>query len=761
MRTQRMLKVTAALAVVAGFAGGMQGAAGAQTITPSGGLTITSGPVCSGDPAGQTSPVSITLPASSVNDKVDVALLLDDTGSFSGQWASVASTFSSVVDQLQADLPSISMGFGVSMFKDYGGAWSAQDGDSASSRPFILNQPIVTAGTAGGIGALGTLISNAVGLASQLPGNGGDGPETDLEGLEQLATGTGLDGNGNGSTLDSGPAGASSTQQTPGTSGDVPAFSSNVLPTSGTLGGIGWRPGALHLVIVATDTVTVAAFAGGSPIPTTITSTNGDSEPSANFAATSVTPGSDRFGYVADTTDPATNSVEGAVAPVGSATVQGTINALNSLGIRVIGMGPGAAPTSAEGPTGNESVWMSSVARLTGATNSEGAPLVFSTLGSSSELATAIVNNVETSATRPVTVGTTTSTLPAGVVSVTPSPTTVADVGPGGTASFDLTIKGDGSPIGGSFDVNFVDTGSGAQLGMLAVSINCLTAGPATPEGYRLLGGDGGIFDYGAAVFYGSTGSDLSACPPVTTDRIMPDGSCWSMATTADGKGYWILNASTGTIVDFGDAGSYGSPQASFAGVARDLVPTFLGIASTSDGKGYWVLELPPSGVAKVVPYGDATSIGDATTIPGSPSHVGVPVGIAATPDGKGYWIVESDGGVFAFGDAGFFGSMGGHPLNEPVVGIAATPDGKGYWLTATDGGVFAFGDAVFGGSMGGQTLAAPVSGIAADPTGGYWLSARDGGVFALGGAPYLGSMGGQPLNQGIFAVEAANLPAA
>jgi hypothetical protein len=29
-------------------------------------------------------------------------------------------------------------------------------------------------------------------------------------------------------------------------------------------------------------------------------------------------------------------------------------------------------------------------------------------------------------------------------------------------------------------------------------------------------------------------------------------------------------------------------------------------------------------------------------------------------PDGKGYWLVASDGGVFTFGDAGFFGSVPG-----------------------------------------------------------------------------------------------------
>jgi hypothetical protein len=36
---------------------------------------------------------------------------------------------------------------------------------------------------------------------------------------------------------------------------------------------------------------------------------------------------------------------------------------------------------------------------------------------------------------------------------------------------------------------------------------------------------------------------------------------------------------------------------------------------------------------------------------------------MAATPSGKGYWLVAADGGVFSFGDAGFFGSEGGKPL--------------------------------------------------------------------------------------------------
>jgi hypothetical protein len=129
---------------------------------------------------------------------------------------------------------------------------------------------------------------------------------------------------------------------------------------------------------------------------------------------------------------------------------------------------------------------------------------------------------------------------------------------------------------------------------------------------------------------------------------------------------------------------------------------------------------------------------------------------MAATPDGKGYWLVASDGGVFAFGDAAYAGSMGASPLNRPIVGMAATPDGKGYWLVASDGGVFAFGDAAYAGSTGAMRLVAPVVGMAADPRGaGYWLVGADGGVFAFGGAPYLGSMGAQQLQDPVTAIAA------
>ncbi len=52
-------------------------------------------------------------------------------------------------------------------------------------------------------------------------------------------------------------------------------------------------------------------------------------------------------------------------------------------------------------------------------------------------------------------------------------------------------------------------------------------------------------------------------------------------------------------------------------------------------------------------------------------SFGGSPPPAPAPPDGRGYWLVASDGGIFTYGDAGFFGSAGALPLNKPVVGMA------------------------------------------------------------------------------------------
>ena len=163
---------------------------------------------------------------------------------------------------------------------------------------------------------------------------------------------------------------------------------------------------------------------------------------------------------------------------------------------------------------------------------------------------------------------------------------------------------------------------------------------------------------------------------------------------------------------------------------------------------GYW--EVAADG--GLFAFGDAKFYGSMGSLPLNQAVVG----LAATPDGGGYWEVAADGGLFAFGDAKFYGSMGGQHLNAAIVGMAATPDGGGYWEVAADGGLFAFGDAKFYGSMGSLPLNQPVVGLAATPDGGgYWEVAADGGLFAFGDAKFYGSMGGQHLNAAIVGLAA------
>lgn len=160
---------------------------------------------------------------------------------------------------------------------------------------------------------------------------------------------------------------------------------------------------------------------------------------------------------------------------------------------------------------------------------------------------------------------------------------------------------------------------------------------------------------------------------------------------------------------------------------AVDMVPT-------QGGSGYWVAGSDGS----VYAYGDAVFYGSASGI--SSKSI---VGMAVTRTGRGYWLVATDGGVFAFGDARFHGSTGAMKLNSPIVGMSATPTDGGYLLLGQDGGIFAFGDAVFRGSAA-DLATSSFSSIASTPGGGgYWIIHRGGAVYAFGNAPYLGGANG------------------
>jgi hypothetical protein len=230
-------------------------------------------------------------------------------------------------------------------------------------------------------------------------------------------------------------------------------------------------------------------------------------------------------------------------------------------------------------------------------------------------------------------------------------------------------------------------------------------------------------------------------------DNVLLNLACHpcDMGTGLDPTGYqgtpsWaelLVDTSGAPHLDFAWTG--GLLSQARAPVAPALRAPMVGLAATPAGNGYW--EVAADG--GIFSFGQAGFYG---SMGGKPLDKPV-VGIATTPDGGGYREVASDGGIFAFGNAPFYGSMGGRTLDAPVVGIATTPDGDGYWEVASDGGIFAFGDAGFYGSMGGRHLNKPIVGIATTPNGGgYWEVASDGGIFAFGDAPYRGSTGGVAL---------------
>ena len=189
------------------------------------------------------------------------------------------------------------------------------------------------------------------------------------------------------------------------------------------------------------------------------------------------------------------------------------------------------------------------------------------------------------------------------------------------------------------------------------------------------------------------------------------------------------------------DNGSPAAPPTPTLGSVR-------GMARDATGNGYWIV----ADDGGIFSYGDAAFFGSM----GGQALAAPVVAVAEGANGGGYLLAAADGGIFTFGNVGFHGSMGGTKLNQPIVGAALTPSGNGYWLVASDGGVFSFGDATFAGSMGGHALNKPVVGLAATPSGhGYWMVASDGGIFAFGDAGFHGSMGGKALNQPVVGMAA------
>jgi hypothetical protein len=86
---------------------------------------------------------------------------------------------------------------------------------------------------------------------------------------------------------------------------------------------------------------------------------------------------------------------------------------------------------------------------------------------------------------------------------------------------------------------------------------------------------------------------------------------------------------------------------------------------STADGRGYWLVNAD----GRVFAFGGAHLYGSMAG-----KRLKAPItGIVATVDRRGYWLVAADGGVFSFGDAEFAGSLGGNLFASPIVGMASS----------------------------------------------------------------------------------------
>jgi hypothetical protein len=392
--------------------------------------------------------VSLTLPTGhALTNQVDVFLLFDDTGSFTGNSPIVRAAFPDIISSLQTSLPGTDFGFGVGRFEEYGNFAA----EFSSGRPFILNQPVVSNSTPGYLAAIQSALNRTA------PGYGGDQPETDIEALYQLVTGKGFDGNNNGTTTDSGAAGLASTQVTPGNSGDVPAFGSFVVDTangglapSGNVGGGGFRAGALPIVLLATDT----GFAYQPKGETSITGVGGVTLPLASLTQLS---------------RPTTPFNSGAG-------IQETVTGLNALGALVIGLGTNAVKTL------DPRQQLESLAKLTGSVNNTtatipngtptpiapGDPFYFQIAsGFGPSVANGVVSAIQNAATNVAVDITLQASDPR--VHIINHTGVVHGVGSGQTASFDVEFVGDGAPR--RFDLQFVRSGTNVVLGSIPVVI--------------------------------------------------------------------------------------------------------------------------------------------------------------------------------------------------------------------------------------------------------------------------------------------------
>jgi hypothetical protein len=287
-----------------------------------------------------------------------------------------------------------------------------------------------------------------------------------------------------------------------------------------------------------------------------------------------------------------------------------------------------------------------------------------------------------------------------------------------------------------------------------------IDGGPGSPNSI-IQTGTAQVTDDGATADY--AWAELYPLPSVTLYQVSPGDQMHASITKTSTPGKWqlqISDASSGG--NFNQTDSYSGPAVSAEWIEE--LPTSVGAAqptlanfgsATFTGMQYVAANPGAASLAQINMVDESgnviASAGPTTeTSPDTATFTDTYV-----PSGRGYWLVGSDGGIFSFGDAQFYGSTGSLHLQRPVVGIVPTANHGGYWLDASDGGVFSYGDTQFYGSIPGlglhpagsrlpNSLNAPIVGmVPSHDDGGYFMVASDGGVFAFGDAYFAGSCPG------------------
>lgn len=283
-----------------------------------------------------------------------------------------------------------------------------------------------------------------------------------------------------------------------------------------------------------------------------------------------------------------------------------------------------------------------------------------------------------------------------------------------------------------------------------------LDGGPASPNSI-LQTGTGQETEGGQTAYY--SWYELYPAPPVNIENVSPGDQMFARIVRNSGTSWTLTINDVTTGSNHSYPFTYNGPALSaewieelptLVGATQPTLPNFGAVtftnmqytatnASATTLTPIWMVDESDNVIAEAGPAsGNPASFTD-----------------TFIPSGRGYWLVGSDGGIFSFGDAQFYGSTGSLTLQRPVVGIVPTYDHGGYWLDASDGGVFAYGDTQFYGSIPGlglhpagsglpNSLNAPIVGmVPSSDGGGYFMVASDGGVFAFGDAHFAGSCPG------------------